>query len=78
MMQSHFGVLSWLHIGDLRITRAGGSNHLDLRRVAAPTVDLSPDSLEFAVLPGDHDFKARSRKGVLSTQLGPHRNGRRW
>jgi 3',5'-cyclic-AMP phosphodiesterase len=47
-------ILSWLHIGDLHITRAGEDNHRDLLRIVELVRGLAPDSLDFAVLPGDN------------------------
>jgi hypothetical protein len=47
-------ILSWLHIGDLHITRAGEENHRDLLRIVDLTRGLAPGSLDFAVLPGDN------------------------
>jgi hypothetical protein len=47
-------ILSWLHIGDLHITRAGEENHRDLLRMVDLMRGLAPHSLDFAVLPGDN------------------------
>lgn len=48
------GVLAWLHVGDLHLTTAEAENHRDLRRIVALANGLPPDSLDFAVLPGDN------------------------
>ena len=47
-------ILSWLHIGDLHITRAGEENHRDLLRIVNLMQRLAPYDLDFAVLPGDN------------------------
>ena len=53
-MPDHGKFLSWLHIGDLHITRAGAANHRDLLRIAALIRGLAPGSIDFVVLPGDN------------------------
>ena len=53
-MPDQTNLLSWLHIGDLHITRAGEENHRDLLRIVDLTQGLAPHSLDFAVLPGDN------------------------
>lgn len=47
-------IVSWLHIGDLHITRAGEENHRDLLRIVDLVRALAPQTLDFAVLPGDN------------------------
>lgn len=47
-------VLSWLHIGDLHITRAGEQNYRDWQRVVTLAKGLAPGSLDFAALLGDN------------------------
>ena len=47
-------VLSWLHIGDLHITRETEQNYLDLKRIVDLAKGLPAGSVEFAVLPGDN------------------------
>ncbi|WP_428374893.1 metallophosphoesterase family protein [Lichenicoccus sp.] len=47
-------VLSWLHIGDLHITRAAEPNYRDLQRIVALVRGLPTGSVDFAVLPGDN------------------------
>lgn len=47
-------VLSWLHIGDLHLTKAGEQNHRDLQGIVNLTQGLPSGSLDFAVLPGDN------------------------
>jgi Icc protein len=53
-MPDQTDIVSWLHIGDLHITRAGEENHRDLLRIVGLTQGLAPGSLDFAVLPGDN------------------------
>jgi 3',5'-cyclic-AMP phosphodiesterase len=53
-MPGEKAVLSWLHIGDLHVTEDGEQNHQDLQRIIALAEGLPPDSLDFAVLPGDN------------------------
>ncbi len=48
------GVLSWLHIGDLHITRETEQNYLDLKRIVDLVKGLPAESVDFAVLPGDN------------------------
>jgi predicted phosphodiesterase len=47
-------ILSWLHIGDLHMTRAREQNHRDLLRLAGLVQAIAPDCLDFVVLPGDN------------------------
>ena len=47
-------ILSWLHIGDLHITRAGQDSHRDLLRIVDLAQGLAPGSVDFALLPGDN------------------------
>ncbi len=53
-MAERTDILSWLHIGDLHITRAGEENHRDLLRIVDFARGLPPGSVDFAVLPGDN------------------------
>ena len=53
-MPERSDILSWLHIGDLHITRAGEENHRNLLRIVELMQRVPPDSLDFAVLPGDN------------------------
>ena len=46
-------IVSWLHVGDPHITRAGEENHRDLLRIVALSKSLAPGSIDFALLPGD-------------------------
>ena len=47
-------VLSWLHVGDLHITRDTEQNYRDLRRIVDLAAGLAPGSVDFALLPGDN------------------------
>ena len=47
-------VLSWLHIGDLHITREAEQNYLDLKRIVHLAKGLPAGSVDFALLPGDN------------------------
>ncbi len=47
-------MLSWLHIGDLHVTRAGEPNVADLERIVAAIMSLPARSLDFVLLPGDN------------------------
>lgn len=53
-MPDQTDILSWLHIGDLHIRRAGEENHRDLLRIVDLLQGLAPHSLDCAVLPGDN------------------------
>ena len=47
-------VLSWLHIGDLHLTRETEQNHWDLKRIVGLAKGLPAGTIDFAVLPGDN------------------------
>jgi Icc protein len=47
------GVVSWIHIGDLHITKAGEQNHLDLVSIVEEINRAFADSLAFVYVPGD-------------------------
>ena len=53
-MPNDRGVVSWLHIGDLHITRETEPNYLDLKRIVGLARRLPEGSVDFAVLPGDN------------------------
>ncbi len=53
-MPDRTDILSWLHIGDLHITRGGEENHRDLLRIVDLTQGLAPGSVDVAVLPRDN------------------------
>jgi Icc protein len=47
------GVISWIHIGDLHMTKAGEQNHLDLISIVEEINRVFADSLGFVYIPGD-------------------------
>jgi len=47
------GVVSWIHIGDLHMTKAGKQNHLDLVSIVEEINRAFADSLAFVYIPGD-------------------------
>jgi Icc protein len=47
------GVLSWVHIGDLHMTKAGEQNDLDLRAIVEEINAAFASSVSFVYLPGD-------------------------
>lgn len=47
------GVISWIHIGDLHMTKAGEQNHLDLVSSVEEINRAFADSLAFVYIPGD-------------------------
>ena len=53
-MPDRHDVLSWLHIGDLHVTRETEQNYLDLKCIVELTKGLPAGSVDFALLPGDN------------------------
>jgi hypothetical protein len=47
------GVVSWVHFGDLHMTRAGEQNHLDLAEIVNKVNRAFAGSVSFVFLPGD-------------------------
>jgi 3',5'-cyclic-AMP phosphodiesterase len=47
------GVISWIHIGDLHMTKAGEQNHLDFVSIVEEINRTFADSLAFVYIPGD-------------------------
>jgi predicted phosphodiesterase len=47
------GVVSWVHFGDLHMTKAGEQNHLDLAEIVNEVNEAFSDSVSFVFLPGD-------------------------
>jgi predicted phosphodiesterase len=47
------GVVSWIHIGDLHMTRAGEQNDLDLEAIVNEINTAFADAVSFVYLPGD-------------------------
>lgn len=64
------GVLSWIHIGDLHMTRRGEQNDLDLRAIVEDINAVFAGSISFVYLPGDvADDGSRSAYGVVRESL---------
>jgi len=47
------GVISWVHLGDLHMTKAGEQNHLDLAEIVNEVNRVFAGSVSFVFLPGD-------------------------
>jgi len=47
------GVISWVHLGDLHMTRAGEQNHRDLQAIVQEINAAFAGSVSFVYLPGD-------------------------
>jgi predicted phosphodiesterase len=47
------GIISWVHIGDLHMTKAGEQNHRDLLSIVREINEAFADSIAFVYLPGD-------------------------
>jgi Icc protein len=83
-------ILSWIHIGDLHMTRAGEQNDLDLNAIVGEINHTFAGSLSFLYLPGDvADDGGASAYTVVGRALdrltipwcsiiGPNKNGRKW
>ena len=64
------GVLTWVHIGDLHMTKAGEQNHLDLAAIVDEINQAFAGSVSFVFLPGDvADDGSRSSYGVVRGEL---------
>ena len=64
------GVVSWVHIGDLHITKAGEQNHRDLAAIVDEINQAFVSSVSFAFLPGDvADDGSRSAYAVVRGEL---------
>jgi hypothetical protein len=64
------GVLSWAHIGDLNMTRAGAQNDLDLESIVNKINTLFGRSISFVFLPGDvAEDGSRSAYAVVRRSL---------
>ena len=64
------GVISWVHIGDLHMTKAGKRNHLDLAAIVDEINQAFAGSLSFVFLPGDvADDGSRSAYAVVRGEL---------
>ena len=47
------GVISWVHVGDLHMTRAGEKNHRDLAAIVDEVNAAFAEAISFVYLPGD-------------------------
>ncbi|SNS99785.1 Calcineurin-like phosphoesterase [Granulicella rosea] len=64
------GVVSWVHFGDLHMTRAGERNHLDLAEIVTEVNRAFADSVSFVFLPGDvADDGSRAAYAVVRGEL---------
>jgi Icc protein len=64
------GVVSWVHVGDLHMTRAGEQNHLDLAKIVNEVNHAFAESVSFVFLPGDvADDGSRSAYAVVRGEL---------
>ena len=64
------GVISWVHFGDLHMTRAGEENHLDLADIVNEVNRVFAESAGFVFLPGDvADDGSRAAYAVVRGEL---------
>ena len=64
------GVVSWVHFGDLHMTKAGEQNHLDLAKIVNEVNQAYSDSVSFVFLPGDvADDGSRSAFAAVRGEL---------
>ena len=64
------GVVSWVHFGDLHMTKAGERNHLDLAEIVNEVNRAFADSVSFGFLPGDvADDGSRAAYAVVRGEL---------
>jgi Icc protein len=64
------GVISWVHLGDLHMTRAGVQNHLDLVEIVDEVNRAFAASVSFVFLPGDvADDGSRAAYAVVRREL---------
>jgi Icc protein len=64
------GVVSWIHLGDLHMTKAGEQNHLDLAEIVNEVNRDFADSVSFVFLPGDvADDGSRAAYAVVRGEL---------
>jgi len=64
------GVISWVHFGDLHMTKAGEQNHHDLAEIVNEVNRAFADSVSFVFLPGDvADDGSRSAYAVVRGEL---------
>jgi 3',5'-cyclic-AMP phosphodiesterase len=64
------GIISWVHLGDLHMTKAGEQNHLDLAEIVTKVNRVFAGSVSFVFLPGDvADDGSRAAYGVVRGEL---------
>src|ERR1700679_1107746 len=64
------GVMSWVHLGDLHMTKAGEQNHLDLIEIVNDVNRSLASSVSFVFLPGDvADDGSRAAYAVVRGEL---------
>jgi predicted phosphodiesterase len=64
------GVISWVHLGDLHMTRAGEENQLDLAKIVNEVNQACARSVSFVFLPGDvADDGSRAAYKVVRREL---------
>jgi 3',5'-cyclic-AMP phosphodiesterase len=64
------GVISWVHLGDLHMTKAGEQNHLDLEEIVNEINQTFAGSVSFVFLPGDvADDGSRAAYAVVRGEL---------
>ncbi len=64
------GVVSWIHIGDLHMTRGGEENDLDLQAIVDEINAAFADAISFVYLPGDvADDGSRAAYAVVRRSL---------
>lgn len=64
------GVISWVHLGDLHMTKAGEQNHLDLAEIVNEVNRAFAGSVSFVFLPGDvADDGSRGAYAVVRGEL---------
>jgi Icc protein len=64
------GVISWVHLGDLHMTKAGEQNHLDLAKIVNEVNRVFAGSASFVFLPGDvADDGSRAAYAVVRGEL---------
>jgi predicted phosphodiesterase len=63
-------VVTWIHLGDLHMTRAGEQNHRDLARIVDEVNRAFAGSVSFVFLPGDvADDGSRTAYSVVRSEL---------
>ena len=64
------GVVSWIHLGDLHMTKAGEQSHLDLAEIVEDVNRAFAMAVSFVFLPGDvADDGSRSAYSVVREEL---------